>query len=269
MKILGLQKLTLLDFPGRVAAIVFTGGCNFRCPFCQNSSLVLAPQSVPEISEEEFRQFLRKRQGLLDGICVTGGEPTLHADLPEFLSSIRDAGYLVKLDTNGTNPDMLESLLADGLLDYAAMDVKAGPENYARVCGLSALSDASTGSVSLPTASAYPDSHGVADDGRKNVLAGPAGQLLANVRRSVDLLKNSGVEYEFRTTVVKGLHTARDFEEIASWLTGCRAYFLQAFRDCPEVLLEDHPFSAFSDEEMKDFLKIVQKKIPQAALRGV
>ena len=246
MKILGLQKLTLLDFPGRVAAIVFTGGCNFRCPFCQNSSLVLAPQIVPEISEEEFRQFLHRRQGLLDGICVTGGEPTLHADLPDFLASIKDAGYLVKLDTNGTNPDMLESLLSDGLLDYIAMDVKAGPGNYARVCGLSALSETSADNL--------PDTKE---------------RLLANVRRSVKLLMGSGIEYEFRTTVVKGLHSARDFEEIASWLAGCRAYFLQAFRDCPEVLLEDHPFSAFSDEEMKDFLKIVQKKIPQAALRGV
>ena len=235
MKILGLQKLTLLDFPGRVAAIVFTGGCNFRCPFCQNSSLVLAPETVPEISETEFRDFLRKRQGLLDGICVTGGEPTLHADLPEFLASIKHAGYLVKLDTNGTNPGMLESLLANRLLDYVAMDVKASPENYARVCGLS----------------------------------DPAGRLLPNVRRSVELLKNSGIEYEFRTTVVKGLHTANDFEKIATWLSGCRAYYLQAFRDCPEVLMERHPFSAFSDEEMRDFLAIVQKKIPQAALRGI
>ena len=266
MKILGLQKLTLLDFPGRVAAIVFTGGCNFRCPFCQNSSLVLAPQSVPEISEEEFRQFLRKRQGLLDGICVTGGEPTLHADLPDFLASIRDAGYLVKLDTNGTNPDMLESLLADGLLDYVAMDVKAGPENYARMCGL----EVSENSPNLSLRQSYDNRKTPVTLSRCEFLISNTGRhLLESIHRSVDLLKNSDIEYEFRTTVVKGLHTARDFEEIASWLAGCRAYFLQAFRDCPEVLLEDHPFSAFSDEEMKDFLKIVQKKIPQAALRGV
>ncbi len=239
MKVLGLQKLTLLDFPGRVAAIVFTGGCNFRCPFCQNSSLVLAPQTVPQISDEEFRQFLKKRQGLLDGICVTGGEPTLHADLPEFLASIKSAGYLVKLDTNGTNPAMLASLLDDKLLDYVAMDIKAGPEHYAQVCGLEDLSsDAVT-------------------------------SLLADVRRSVELLKNSGIEYEFRTTVVKGLHTAEDFQDIALWLSGCRAYFLQAFRDCPEVLLANHPFSSFGEEEMKEFLAIVQKEIPQASLRGL
>ena len=266
MKILGLQKLTLLDFPGRVAAIVFTGGCNFRCPFCQNSSLVLSPQGMPGISEEEFRQFLRRRQGLLDGICVTGGEPTLHADLPDFLTSIKDAGYLVKLDTNGTNPDMLESLLSDGLLDYVAMDVKAGPKNYAQVCGLEFLETNSN----LPLRQNHDGQKTLITPIKSDALISNTGKrLLENVRRSVDLLKNSGIEYEFRTTVVKGLHSAQDFEEIASWLTGCRAYFLQAFRDCPEVLLEDHPFSAFSDEEMKAFLTIVQKKIPQAALRGL
>ena len=266
MKILGLQKLTLLDFPGRVAAIVFTGGCNFRCPFCQNSSLVLSPQGMPGISEEEFRQFLRRRQGLLDGICVTGGEPTLHADLPDFLTSIKDAGYLVKLDTNGTNPDMLESLLSDGLLDYVAMDVKAGPKNYAQVCGLEFLENNSN----LPLRQNHDGQETLITPIKSDALISNTGKrLLENVRRSVDLLKNSGIEYEFRTTVVKGLHSAQDFEEIASWLTGCRAYFLQAFRDCPEVLLEDHPFSAFSDEEMKAFLTIVQKKIPQAALRGL
>ncbi len=278
MKILGLQKLTLLDFPGRVAAIVFTGGCNFRCPFCQNSSLVLAPQTVQEISEEEFRQFLRKRQGLLDGICVTGGEPTLHVDLPDFLASIRDAGYLVKLDTNGTNPDMLESLLADGLLDYVAMDVKAGPENYARVCGLSARPETPASPVGQPSDDSFP-AFVSPNSGSYEAAAGininsyqtsdTASLLLTNVRRSVDLLIHSDVEYEFRTTVVKGLHTARDFAEIASWLSGCRAYFLQPFRDCPEVLLENHPFSEFSEEEMKAFLAIAQKKIPQAALRGL
>lgn len=237
MKISGLQKLTLLDFPGRVAAIVFTGGCNLRCPFCQNSPLVLSPETVPCVSEEEFRQFLRRRKGLLDGICVTGGEPTLHADLPEFIASVRDAGYLTKLDTNGTNPAMLEQLLREKLLDYVAMDIKAGPQNYARVCGL--------------------------DNGAE------AERLLEHVRLSARLLRDSGVDYEFRTTAVNGLHTEQDFAEIAQWLSGCNHYYLQQFRDCPEVLLENHPFSAFSDEEMRKFLEIVQKEIPQAALRGL
>ncbi len=237
MDILGLQKLTLLDFPGYVAAIVFLGGCNFRCPFCQNSSLVLAPETLPPISRQEFSDFMRKRSGILEGICVTGGEPTLHHDLPEFLASIKAAGYLVKLDTNGTNPDMLNLLLQNGLVDYVAMDIKAGHGNYTRVCGL---------------------------EGHPNAPA-----LLEKISHSVDILKNSTIDYEFRTTVVKGLHTDADFEDIRTWISGCGHYYLQSFRDCPEVLLQDHPFSSFSGEELGRFLEIVQKDIPQASLRGV
>lgn len=241
MKIIGLQKLTLLDYPGRVAAIVFLGGCNFRCPFCQNSSLVLTPGDLPEIPLQEFQSFLRKRSGLLDGVCVTGGEPTLHQDLPELFSLIKAQGYLAKLDTNGTNPDMLQDLIRQGLVDYVAMDIKAGRENYARVCGL----DPSTGPAFCNTA------------------------LFKNVCRSVDILKAAPIEYEFRTTVVKGLHDERDFQDIASWLLGCRNYYLQSFRDCGEVLQKGHAFSDFNREEMEDFLKIVQKEIPQASLRGI
>lgn len=237
MDILGLQKLTLLDFPGYVAAIVFLGGCNFRCPFCQNSSLVLAPETLPVISHQEFSDFLRKRSGILEGVCVTGGEPTLHHDLPEFLASIKSAGYLVKLDTNGTNSDMLHLLLQQKLVDYVAMDIKAGQENYARVCGL---------------------------EGHPGVPA-----LLEKITHSVDILKSSSIDYEFRTTVVKGLHTDDDFEAIRTWLSGCNHYYLQSFRDCPEVLLPNHPFSSFSEEELRHFLEIVQKEIPQASLRAV
>ena len=237
MRISGLQKLTLLDFPGYVAAIVFLGGCNFRCPFCQNSPLVLSPEAQPAISEEEFAAFLRKRSGVLDGICVSGGEPTLYRELPEFLASIKEAGYRVKLDTNGTNPEMLEALLQEGLVDYVAMDVKAGRANYARVC--------------------------------EPVASLPAPLLLEKVSRSVHLLMQSSIDYEFRTTVVKGLHCAADFEDIGSWLSGCRHYYLQSFRDCPEVLQANHSFSAFSGQELQEFLQLVKKKIPQAALRGV
>ncbi|MDO4323909.1 MAG: anaerobic ribonucleoside-triphosphate reductase activating protein [Lachnospiraceae bacterium] len=237
MNILGLQKLTLLDFPGYVAAIVFLGGCNFRCPFCQNSPLVLAPEILPVISWQEFFDFLHKRSGILEGICVTGGEPTLHSDLPEFLASIKSAGYLVKLDTNGTNPEMLSSLIRENLVDYVAMDIKAGRSSYARVCGL---------------------------DGRSSAPA-----LLEKIMHSVDILKNSGIDYEFRTTVVKGLHDTADFEDIRTWLSGCRHYYLQSFRDCPEVLQPNHSFSSFSEEELRGFLEIVQEKIPQACLRGI
>lgn len=234
MKISGLQKLTLLDYPGHLAAIVFLPGCNFRCPFCQNSSLVLKPGEEPEITKDELMGFLQKRSGILEGVCVTGGEPTLHPDLPELLASIRSAGYLVKLDTNGTNPDMLQSLLQNGLVDYAAMDIKAGPENYHRVCGLKS------------------------DD-----------ILPEKINRSINLLKSSSIDYEFRTTVVRGLHTEQDFIEIADWIAGSKAYFLQSFRDCPEVLLKNHTFSAFSEDEMNHFLELVREKVPTAELRGM
>lgn len=229
MKISGLQKLTLLDYPEHLAAILFLPGCSFRCPFCQNSSLVLTPEQEPEISIDELQQFLKKRSGILEGICVTGGEPTLHADLPQLLQLIQDAGYQVKLDTNGSNPHMLETLLQEGLLDYVAMDIKAGRKNYAHVCGT-------------------------------NIR-------MEDITRSAELLKTSCIPYEFRTTVVKGLHTEQDFFDIADWLCGSPAYYLQSFRDCPEVLQRGHHFSAFSKEEMLQFLTIVQKKIPTAALR--
>lgn len=277
MKISGLQKLTLLDYPGHIAAIVFLPGCNFRCPFCQNSSLVLIPNEEPEISQKEFLRFLKKRSGILEGICVTGGEPTLHADLPELFRAIHEAGYLAKLDTNGTNPDMLEAMLTEGLLDYVAMDIKAGRNNYRRVCGLNCCPSAATSKDLDPTKtfdmSDYPAptetfdmSDCPAPTETSEFLSDP---LLAKINRSVDLLKSSGIDYEFRTTVVNGLHTEQDFEDIADWLSGSKAYYLQSFRDCPEVLQQNHSFSEFSKEEMEHFLRIVQKKIPAAQLRGI
>lgn len=233
MYISGLQKLTLLDYPGHLAAIVFLGGCNFRCPFCQNSSLVLPTEEVPSIAAEEFRAFLRKRAGILEGICITGGEPTLYKELPELISMIHQEGYLVKLDTNGTNPELLASLLHNNMLDYVAMDIKAGRPNYPNVSGLSPNTD-----------------------------------LLAKVEASVQLLLHSEIDYEFRTTVVGGLHTEEDFLDIAQWIRGCCHYYLQSFRDCDEILQKDHSFFPFSEEQMLHFLEIVQKEIPQASLRG-
>lgn len=250
MNILGLQKLTLLDYPEHLAAILFLGSCNFRCPFCQNSSLVLEPETLPVISREDFLSFLKKRAGILDGIVVTGGEPTLHADLPDLLRDIHNAGYLVKLDTNGTNPAMLQSVIDDGLVDYVAMDIKAGRRNYRRVCGLEKL-------------------HILNSDLRQ--VPGEPDTLMKKVENSIQILKNSSLPYEFRTTVVRGLHTTADFEDIASWLSPLSDqahYYLQSFRDCPEVLQSDHSFSEFSAAEMQEFLQIVQKKIPQASLRG-
>ena len=228
MKIKGLQKLTLLDYPGRLAATVFLGGCNMRCPFCHNASLVVRPDNT-EITEDELFAFLESRRGKLSGVCVTGGEPTLNRELPSFISKIRALGYSVKLDTNGTNPEMLESLIRDGLVDYVAMDIKTSIENYGRVSGI-------------------PDID------------------TSKIERSIDLLLSGTVPYEFRTTVVRELHTASDFEAIGRRIEGARAYFLQSFKDSGD-LIEDG-FSSYSEAEIQSLLDIVKVYIPNAQIRG-
>lgn len=230
MEIHGLNKTTLLDYPGHVAATVFTGGCNFRCPFCHNGDLVLRPESQPALPEEEVLAFLKKRKGVLEGVCITGGEPALQPDLPDFIGRVREMGFLVKLDTNGYMPEVLEGLLERGLLDYAAMDVKASPENYGRAAGCPGL-----------------------DFGR--------------IRRSISALKSCGIPYEFRTTVVRGLHTVSEFDSIGRLLEGARAYYLQAFRDSGNVMEEG--FSAFSREAMEEMRKKAGKYIDKVELRGV
>lgn len=196
--ILGLNKTTLLDYPGCVAATIFTGGCNFRCPFCQNAGLVLEPSAGEAVSEEEVLVFLKKRKNILKGICITGGEPTLQADLPDFLGRIKETGYRIKLDTNGYKPEILKKLMKDKLLDYVAMDIKNCPRKYAQTAGA---------------------------DGTDT------GFDLEKIRESVDLLMGGEIEYEFRTTVVKELHTVEDMVQIGEWIKGCRAYFLQKFQD--------------------------------------
>lgn len=230
MQIHGLQKLTLLDYPGRTACTIFTGACNLRCPFCHNASLVLRTSDLPTVRESEIFSFLEKRRGLLDGVAVTGGEPTLQPDLPEFLSRVHALGYAVKLDTNGTRPDVLETLLRDRLLDYAAIDVKAAPDNYAAVCG-------------IPGYDPEP------------------------VLKSIRLLEGSAIPHEFRTTAVSPLHSEADFRAIADLLCGTERYFIQSFKDSGDILAEG--MSAFPVETLHEFLRIVQEKIPNAQLRGV
>lgn len=227
MNIQGYQKLTLLDFPSRVACTVFTGGCNLRCPFCHNAGLVRTPFSS-ENSEEELLSYLSSRRGLLDGVCVTGGEPLLQPDLASFLQRLRDMGYAVKLDTNGSLPDKLADLLATGLVDYVAMDVKSSPAGYAAATG----------------------------------REGDVTPFLQSIR----LLENGKIPHEFRTTVVKGIHTAADIEAIGQLLSGTARYFLQPFRDTGNLL--GHGCSAFSEAEMSAFLDIAKKYIPAAELRG-
>lgn len=231
MVIHGLQKLTLLDFPGHTACTVFTGGCSFRCPFCQNASLVLRPEQQPVLQEQELTDFLRKRKGLLDGVAISGGEPTLQPDLPDFCRRLRELGYAVKLDTNGYHPRMLEALLNEGLLDHVAMDIKSSLSGYAVCCGLQ-----------LP-------------------------ELQQRITESVCLLEHSGIPHEFRTTAVKPLHTAADFREIGVWLRGTERYYIQSFRDSGDVLSPG--LEAFQPAELRDFLALVQENIPHAQLRGV
>ena len=230
MVIHGLQKLTLLDYPGHTACTVFTAWCPWRCPFCHNASLVLRPESQPVIDQEEFFAFLHKRRGLLDGVAVTGGEPTVQKDLPEFLRRVKDMGFAVKLDTNGTAPGMLREILAEGLADYVAMDVKAGRDNYPSVTG--------TIRPGLPA-----------------------------VEESAALLMEGRVDFEFRTTVVRELHTMEDFDDIAAWLAGGEKYFLQAFKDSGDLLTPGH--SACTKEEMEAFRARLLPAIPRTALRGI
>ncbi len=232
MNIHGLQNLTLLDYPGYTAATVFLGSCNFRCPFCQNSSLVLAPDLEPVISEDEVFQFLKKRKRVLDGVCITGGEPTLSKDLGSFLQKIKHLGYLVKLDTNGSRPDVLKELISQGFLDYVAMDIKSSREGYAAAAGIE-------------------------------------GMNLDAVEESVRfLLEEAPVDYEFRTTAVKGLHQRQDFVGIRDWIAGCRGYYLQNYRDSEQILVPG-VYASFSKGELEEFLAVVRETIPGAELRGV
>ena len=231
MRISGLQKLTLLDYPGTVACTVFTGGCNLRCPFCHNADLVLPERLASGEGNESFvLDFLRSRQGLLEGVAVTGGEPLLHADLPDFLRRVRELGFRVKLDTNGCFPERLEAVIREGLVDRVAMDIKNAPPLYAETCGVPVDLDA--------------------------------------VARSRALLLEGRVDYEFRTTAVKGLHTAESLREAAAWISGAREYYLQQYRDSGAVLAPAG-LAAFSNPEMHALCTAVAEILPTVRLRGV
>lgn len=229
MDIAGLQKNTLLDYPGKIACTVFLAGCNLRCPFCHNPSLVLPSRAEPPAMEEsELLAFLKKRRGLLEGVCITGGEPTLHRDLPQLIGKITTLGYPVKLDTNGTNPKMLGQLLEAGLLSYVAMDIKNAPEAYRDTCG--------------------------------------GADVVESVKESVEILRNAGIPYEFRTTVVKPLHSPETMKALGQWLSGEETYFIQNFRDTGDLV--GHGLSPFSQEELNLLLEAVLPYLPNARIRG-
>ena len=249
MRICGLNKMTLLDYPGRVACTIFIGGCNYRCPFCQNGSLVLTPMEEPEIQKEEIFAFLKKRQGILDGVAITGGEPTLSPGLPEFMQQIRDLGYDIKLDTNGTNPAMIKQLARDGLVQKVAMDIKACPENYPRLVGWTEIEQAPS-----PQASEEAD---IAEKYKKK---------LEPVMETADFLLEGKIDYEFRTTVIRELHTEKDFREIGRWIKGAKAYYLQAYRESGNVILP--VFSSYTEEELEHFASILRETIDLVEIRG-
>ena len=229
MLIKGLQKLTLLDYPGKMACTVFTAGCNFRCPFCHNASLVT---NIDEerISEDEFFSFLQKRQGIIEGVCVTGGEPTLQPDLKDFLKKIKDLGYSVKLDTNGYRPEVLKNVVNSGLVDYVAMDIKNSQAKYALTCGIENLD-------------------------------------VAKINESVEFLMSGVVDYEFRTTIVKELHTEDDIQDIVSWIKDAKKYFLQGFIDSGDLICTG--YSGYNKTELQKLLNIAKNDLSATELRGI
>lgn len=231
MRIAGIQKLTLLDYPGKVACTVFLSGCNLRCPYCHNPGLVLPERgNESEMPVAEVEAFLARRKGTLDGVCVTGGEPTLQPELPAFLEKLRCLGFAIKLDTNGTNPEMLKALMHDGILDYVAMDIKNSPEQYGETVG-------------LPVFDLNP------------------------IQESVAYLLSGAVDYEFRTTAVAEFHDDASFEGIARWIAGAKRYYIQCFTDRDSVIRSG--LHAPDKAQLTHWADIVRPLVPSVELRGV
>lgn len=234
MQIAGLTKTTLLDFPGHVAATIFLKGCNFRCSFCHNRSLVI-PDTNPyiTISQNEILSFLKKRSSILEGVCITGGEPTINPELPDFIFKIKSLGYKVKLDTNGTNPQMLQQLAKQKLIDYCAMDIKNSPQKY-------------------------------------ELTANTACFDLTAIKESVSFLLNfkntPDFDYEFRTTLTKELHSEEDISQIAEWISGAAAYYLQSYEENDQVIQKG--FHAPDEEALNKYLEICRPYIPNTHIRG-
>lgn len=230
MLINGFQKLTILDYPGKVACIVFTPGCNFRCPFCHNASLVTHIDKETYIDVDEVLTYLKKRQGLLDGVVITGGEPLLQDGIEEFIAEIKSLGYAVKLDTNGSFPEKLISIVEKGLVDYVAMDIKNSKDKYGMTVGVENFD-------------------------------------ITPIEKSVDFLKQGKVDYEFRTTIVKDFHTLEDIQDIVVWLKGAHKYFLQNFVDSGDLITDGlEPVSALLLKEMKEK---ATEFIPSVEIRGI
>lgn len=230
MNIYGLNKTTLLDYPGHLAAVIFLGNCNFRCPFCHNKSLVTEVSSCGLIPESDVLDFLEKRKDILEGVCITGGEPTLSKELPFFMEKIKNMGYLIKLDTNGYQPETLKNLCHHGLVDYVAMDIKNSKKKYRETSGLNFLD-------------------------------------LSKIEDSIQFLISSTTDYEFRTTLIKELHSKEDLYEIGKWICNCKAYYLQSYKETEGVISPG--FTSYSKNELLAFRELLLPLIPSTILRGV
>jgi len=234
MEIKGFVDISLVDWDGKVSSVIFLPHCNLRCPHCYNSALVLHPETLSTIPFEEIESYLKKNHGWIDGVVITGGEPTIHVDLPDLCSKIKKLGFLVKVDTNGTNPTMVRELINEGLVDYIAMDIKASliENKYSEACGVNA----------------------------KNLLGG--------IEETIDALLKLGVEHEFRTTVVPSLHEKEDIEKICQKIRGCRKYALQNFKGDVETINPMYKgLKPFTNEEMEIFLELARRAVPNTILR--
>lgn len=229
MTINGMQKLTLLDYPGNVACLIFTQGCNFRCPFCHNSGLLDMNNNCEKIDEKEVFKYLEKRRGLLDGVCISGGEPLLQKDIVDFIRKVKDLGYKVKLDTNGSSPKKLKQLIEDGLIDYVAMDIKNDFLNYNKTAGMCTNID--------------------------------------NIKKSIEIIENSNIEYEFRTTIVKQFHDVGKLEKIIQYIGPNARYYIQNYQDCSSVL--QRGLNGFDNEELLNIKNTLGVKYPNLVVRGV
>ncbi|MBO5777021.1 MAG: anaerobic ribonucleoside-triphosphate reductase activating protein [Clostridia bacterium] len=227
MKIFGIEKFSMVDWDGKIVCTLFASGCNFRCPFCHNSSLALADGN--ELDIDDIFSFLEKRKGVLDGVCISGGEPTLHPDLEDFVKKIKDMGYKVKLDTNGTNPKAVQSLVEKKLVDYVAMDIKNSPHKYATTAGVQSIA-------------------------------------LDNILQTISIVKKSGVPHEFRTTIIKEFHTEDDMKYIADLVDGCDKYVLQKYVDRDDCI--SHGFAPIDKDTATQWLTHFSDKCKTTSLRG-
>ncbi len=230
MKIAGIEKLSLVDFDGFVSATIFTAGCNFRCGFCHNSPLVISTNQIQEIDEQEILNYLKKRKGILEGLCITGGEPTLQADLDKFCEKVKNIGYKIKLDTNGTNPEMVKHLWNNGLVDYFAMDIKNDRENYAKIIGF--------------------DSYDT-----------------AKIQQTIDFFINGKVDYEFRTTLIKEYHSLENIISIGKWIKGAKNYFLQKFKNT-DGCIDSSSLTPIDNQQVVLYLNTLKEYIPSVKSRG-